>query len=237
MAGGGTLIAFPTLLALGLPPVAANATTTVGLLPGSLGSMVGYRNELRQVKKRYFWLVLPALVGGGLGAWLLRHTPHKVFEPMVPLLIFLATILLLLQEPLQKFLKDERLLLGIKRYWKILALAVGLLASIYGGYFGAGMSIFWLSVLATIGMRDPLQMSGFTNLLGFCVNAVAGIIFVATGMVHAHVAMALAIGAGVGGYTSTLIAHKIGRLAVRRFVISVGFVLALVTLARFWGRG
>lgn len=234
MAGGGTLIAFPILLALGLPPVTANATCTVGLLPGSLGSVVGYRSELKTLKKRYLWLLLPAMIGGGAGGWLLRTTPHDVFAPLIPFLILFATVLFVAQEPLQNFLKRHPAHAGLKRHWKITAIAVALLAAVYGGYFGAGMSIIFLSVLAMLGMKDMLQMSGFTNLLAFCVNGVAACIFVWSGMIDAHVALAMAIGAGIGGYGSTLIAHKIGRNAVRKFVIVVGFALVVVTLVGMW---
>lgn len=233
MAGGGTLIAFPVLLALGVPPLTANATTTVGLLPGSLGSVVGYRQELRALKKRYFWLLIPAMLGGGVGAMLLRTTPHKIFEPLVPFLILFATLLFVLQGPLQNFLKKYPPHLRVKRHWKIFAIAVAFAAAVYGGYFGAGMSIIFLSVLALLGVKDMLQMSGFTNLLNFCVNGVAACIFAWSGMIDAHMALALAMGAAVGGYSSTLIAHKIGREAVRKFVISVGFVLVVVTLVRW----
>lgn len=226
VAGGGTMISFPILLALGLPPVVANATNTVGIWPGSLGSIWGFRRELTRIPKLMRWLLVPAVLGGALGALLLRMTPESLFERSVPWLILFATVLFTIQAPVQKALKSAEASRRGGPGWLALALASQLLVGIYGGYFGAGMSIMMLSILALIGMTDMLEMSAMTSLLAMGINGIAGLLFIIAGIIHWPVALAMAAGSCIGGYGAAGIARKIGKVAIRRFVIAVGFTLA-----------
>jgi uncharacterized protein len=226
VAGGGTMISFPLLLALGLPPLIANATNTVGIWPGALGSIWGFGPELRRVPKVYLWLLAPALVGSALGATLLRFTSPALFERLVPWLILFATVLFIVQAPIR-----ERLMLmsraeGRSVATMLVVVFLQIAVSVYGGYFGAGMSILMLSVLGIMGMVDMLEMTAMTSLLSVVINGVAGLIFALSGLISWPYAGAMASGAVLGGYGAAGLARKVGRLWIRRLVIAVGLTLA-----------
>ena len=234
VAGGGTLVSFPTLVWLGLPSITANATSTVAIWPGSLGSIWGFRAELAQTERRLRILCVSSLVGGGLGALLLRSTPAKVFEHLIPFLIFFATALFTIQGPVQNLLRQRSAKGGKAAISMPVALFCNLLVAIYGGYFGAGMSIMMLSSLSILGMSDILQMNALTSLFSLCVNGVAATLFIATGMVDWRYVVPMAIAAVIGGYGAAGVARRIGRVAVRRFVIGVGFAMSVILFVRYF---
>jgi uncharacterized membrane protein YfcA len=234
VAGGGTLVSFPTLVWLGLPPITANATSTVAIWPGSLGSIWGFRREFRQTDPRLRRLSISSFLGGAAGALLLRSTPPDVFEHLVPFLILFATILFTVQGPIQKRLRARSGAGPDREIWMPGALALNLLVAIYGGYFGAGMSIMMLSSLSLLGMSDILQMNALTSLFSLCVNGVAAILFISTNMVDWRYVLPMAIAAVIGGYGAAGVARRIGRVAVRRFVIAVGFTLSAILFVRYF---
>jgi uncharacterized membrane protein YfcA len=229
VAGGGTLITFPVLLLLGLPPIVANATSTVAIWPGSLGSIWGFRRELRRIDPAMRILAIPSLLGGGMGALLLRHSSSRLFEHLVPFLLFFATTLFMVQGPMQRRLSPGpaggSAMAGRKL---ILALSLQLLFGIYGGYFGAGVSIIMLAALGIFGLTDIFEMSALTSLFSFCINGVAIVIFIAAGLVDWPTVLAMALCAVAGGLGAAGLARRIGRLTVRRFVIGVGVSMTLV---------
>lgn len=233
VAGGGTLVTFPTLVFLGLSPVTANATNTVAIWPGSLGGMWGYRGEMRQAETRMLLLVAPSLVGGIGGALLLQMTPAPLFKVLVPYLILFATVLFMANEPVQRWLKG---LSDGKPHntplWLMWAAAFQLLVAIYGGYFGAGIGILMLAALGILGLTDIHQMNGLKNLFALCINGVAAIYFVFAKMVYWPDVVVMAVGAVVGGYGGAGIARRIGRPMVRRIVIAIGFGMALSLLIK-----
>lgn len=231
VAGGGTLISFPTLVWLGLPSITANATSTVAIWPGSLGSIWGFRRELGQTERRMRMLSISSLVGGGVGALLLRSTPAALFDRLVPFLILFATVLFTVQAPIQKRLRESggKPRAAIPLGW---ALILTLLVAIYGGYFGAGMSIMMLSALSLLGMTDILQMNALTSLFALCINGVAATLFIGMHMVHWPYVLPMAVAAVIGGYGAAGAARRIGRTAVRRFVIVVGFSMSVVLFFR-----
>jgi uncharacterized protein len=234
IAGGGTLISFPTLAWLGLPSITANATSTVAIWPGSLGGIWGFRSELGQTALRLKWLSISSLIGGGLGAILLRLTPAALFEWLVPFLILFATILFLAERPIQKKLSEQSSSDDANSIGMAGAFPLTLFVAIYGGYFGAGMSIMMLSVLGILGMTDILQRNALTSLFSFCVNGVAAIIFISLKMVDWHYVLPMAIAAAVGGYGAAGLAKRVGRVVVRRFVIIVGFAVSLILFVRLF---
>ncbi len=238
VAGGGTLITFPALLALGLPPIAANATSTVAIWPGSIGSVWGFRRELRTVHRGVFLLILPTILGGAGGALLLRMTPAAVFARLVPFLILLATLLFTVQAPVQRRIRAQ---LGTapatpggrrSGAWIAGAFVTQLAVGVYGGYFGAGMSIMLLTVLAFLGMEDILQMNGVSSLLSLCANGVASVIFAAAHMVVWSYVGAMMAAALFGGWAAAGVARRVGKVMVRRFVITVGFTIAVVLFVK-----
>lgn len=231
VAGGGTLISFPTLIWLGVPSINANATNTVALWPGSLGAMWGYRREMAGLDRRVWALVVPSFFGGLAGAILLYRTPTNVFDRLVPWLIVFATCLFMVQEPIQRRLnlsktKDD------SHQWHLWTLAFQLLVGVYGGYFGAGIGILMLAALSIMGHTDIHQMNGVKNLLAVCINGIAAVYFMATGLVVWQDAAVMAVGAIVGGIGGAGVARRIGRTAVRRIVVAIGFGMAAAMLFR-----
>ena len=231
VAGGGTLISFPALVWLGLPSITANATSTVAIWPGSLGSIWGFRSEFGQAPSRLKWVSISSLIGGGLGAILLRSTPASLFERLVPFLILFATILFIVEAPIQKKLRERS---GTDGIGTPVALILTLFVAIYGGYFGAGMSIMMLSVLGILGMTDILQRNALASLFSLCVNGVAATLFISLGMVNWHYVLAMAIAAVLGGYSAAGLARRVGRVVVRRFVIIVGLAVSLILFVRLF---
>jgi len=236
VAGGGTLISFPTLVWLGLPPITANATSTVAIWPGSLGSIWGFRKELGQTDPRLRLLCITSLLGGGVGALLLRSTPPATFQHLVPFLILFATVLFTVQAPIQKRLRARTQSPGAAQEHAGLpvAMALNLFVAVYGGYFGAGMSIMMLSALSILGLTDILQMNALTSLFALCVNGVAAGIFIGTHMVEWSYVLPMAVAAVIGGYGAAGLARRIGKVAVRRFVIVVGFAMSAILFVRYF---
>jgi uncharacterized membrane protein YfcA len=230
IAFGGSLISFPTLIWLGLPPIIANATNTAAVWPGSLGAVWGYRREIAHTAPRMYWLIVPSIAGAIAGAMLLRVTPAEVFDRLVPLLILFATLLFAVQERVQRWLNLTPEHHG--SMWFAAAMGFQFLVSVYGGYFGAGMGILMLAALAILGHEDIHQMNGLKNLLAVFINAVAAGYFLLAGMVRGTDALVMAAGATIGGVAAAGLARRMGRKAVRRAVIVVGFAM---TVALFLG--
>ncbi|MBS1849489.1 MAG: sulfite exporter TauE/SafE family protein [Acidobacteria bacterium] len=230
VAGGGTLISFPTLLWLGLPPIVANATSTVAIWPGNVGSIWGFRRELKRAEPRMRLACIPGAIGGLIGAILLRMTPGKLFEHLVPFLILFAVVLFTVQAPIQRRLRLVHA--HRSRGWLVIGFLLLLLVGIYGGYFGAGATIMLLSILAILGMTDILEMNAVTSLISLCINGVASILFIVAKLVYWPYVLVMAVGALAGGYGAAGVARRIGRTMVRRFVIVVGFSIAIVMFVR-----
>jgi uncharacterized protein len=233
IAGGGTLVSFPTLIWLGLPSVTANATSTVAIWPASVSSMFGYRRELSTAAPRMLLLVVPSLIGGIGGALLLRITPPALFDALVPFLILFATLLFMAQEPIQRKLKTADGAARTSTQWLVGALAFQLFVALYGGYFGAGIGILMLAAMSIMGLSDIHQMNGLKNFFGGCVNGVAAVYFIWARMVYWPFVVIMAMGAIVGGYTGAGVARRIGRTAVRRIVILIGFGMAVSLFVKF----
>jgi len=213
-----------------MPPIVANATNTAGVWPGSLGAVWGYRREIAHTEPRMYWLIVPSIVGALAGAMLLRVTPPALFDRLVPALIFFATMLFAIQERVQRFLN-----VGPDHHgspWLLAAIGFQFLVSVYGGYFGAGMGILMLLALAVLGHEDIHQMNGLKNLLGLFINAVAASYFIVAGMVRVTDALIMAAGAAIGGVAAAGLARRMGRKAVRRAVIAIGFAMTAALLFR-----
>lgn len=229
VAGGGTLLSFPTLIWLGLNSVAANATSTFAIWPGSLGGMWGYRKELRTADRRMLALTVPSLAGGIIGALLLRFTPPSIFDAVVPFLILFATVLFMVQETVQRVFKTGTMGLGG-------AIAFQFLVALYGGYFGAGIGILMLAALSILGLTDIHQMNGLKNFFALCINGVAAIYFMAAHMVEWPYVLVMAIGSIAGGYGGAGLARKMGRTAVRRVVVGIGFAMAVSLFVKWMAK-
>lgn len=224
IAGGGTLLTFPSLLAV-LSPVAANATSTLALLPGSLASVWGYRSEVGRARRRLKWLLPPSFFGGILGAFAVTRFPERVFESLVPWLLLVASVLLVLQRPLAKWIgahpheAPKPSTLAAIVFFQFLV-------GVYGGYFGAGIGILMLSSLAFMGIPDIHEMNGVKAILASTMNGVTAVIFVAEGKVDWSYALPMALSSIAGGYLASRVARKLPAAWVRSAVIVIGFAVA-----------
>lgn len=228
VAGGGTILTFPTLLAFGTPAIIANATSTVALVFGTSGSVYGFRKHIPSIR---IWLArfIPiSLLGGLVGSWLLTITSNALFSRLVPYLIFFATLLFLVQG----------LVAGIVRrrshgeskahaIWP--AIVFQFFVAVYGGFFGAGIGILMLATLGFIGLSDIHQMNALKNILGSLINVVAAIMFISRGIVDWPKVGVMTIGAITGYFLGSHFSQKIPQLWVRRIVLIVGFSISAIT--------
>jgi uncharacterized protein len=227
VAGGGTLVSFPTLIWLGLNAVTANATSTVAIWPGTVGSIWGYRRELRKAEGRFLILVIPSFIGGLTGAVLLHSTPVSTFAHMVPFLLLFATLLFMAQETVQRFLKTARNRGHRSGRWLVGALIFQLGVALYGGYFGAGIGILMLAALGIMGLTDIHEMNSLKVVFGGSINGIATAYFILSGMVYWPYVFVMVTGAVAGGYGGAGSARKLGQKAVRRIVIGIGLGMAI----------
>jgi len=230
LAGGGTLISFPTLVALGIPELTANITNTVALCPGYLGGSIAQKKDLNGQKRR-LWILLPAGVLGGIaGALLLIVISDQVFRILVPFLVIFASLLLAVQEPVKEWvMKHSREGGGDTKGVKEAALPVGLTA-VYGGYFGAGQSVIVLSVLGVF-LDDTLtRLNALKQAITLCSNVAAAVFLLFSGMVIWPVALVMAAGALLGGAAGGKFAGRINPALLRWTVVIIGLVVGIMLL-------
>lgn len=232
LAGGGTLITFPTLMAIGVPAVAANVTNTVALCPGYLGATFAQSKDL-QGQRRRMWLVLPAgIIGGVLGGVLLLSTEERVFRTLVPFLILLASALLAVQNPVRAWLQRQSAHRnGTRSSEGVAMLPVGL-AAVYGGYFGAGLSVIVLAVLGLFLSDSLTRLNALKQSVAFAVNIAAAVFFVFSGQVQWLLALVMAVGALLGGSLGGRLAGRIKASTLRWIVVTIGVVVATVYFIR-----
>jgi uncharacterized membrane protein YfcA len=232
LAGGGTLITFPILMAIGVPAVTANVTNTVALVPGYLGGTLAQSSDLRHQIKR-LWIALPAALLGGLtGSVLLLNTDEKFFTALVPFLILFASTLLAIQNPVRAWL-TRRMQPGKttpgSEAWIFPPV---FLAAIYGGYFGAGLSVIVLAVLGLI-LNDSLtRLNALKQGIAFATNIAAAIFFLFSGKVVWDLAAMMAVCALFGGWIGGKLAGRIRPGTLRLLVVLIGFTVGVIYLIR-----
>ena len=232
LAGGGTLITFPMLTFLGVPAVTANITNTVALCPGYFGGTLAQWSDLRSQKHR-LWLIVPAsIVGGVIGGILLLRTGERLFNQLVPYLILLASLLLAIQDPVRAWLIRR---LGEDHSGEALEqwswLPVGV-ASVYGGYFGAGLSVIVLSALG-LTLDDSLtRLNALKQAVAFSVNIAAAIFFLFSGQVLWAAALVMAVGALVGGILGGRLASYVRPSTLRWTVVIIGVIISIIYFLR-----
>jgi uncharacterized protein len=235
MAGGGTILTFPTLVFLGLPAITANATSCVALLPAGAASLFGYRREVQEHRRWLRTLFLPSLAGGAIGSVLLLRTPEKTFAFLAPLLILFATVLFMVQGALAKRASPQNpaqeadpSALPAGRWITASILQLGV--AIYGGYFGAGIGILMLALLGFLGLSNIHAANGVKNVFNLCINAVAAGYFIAKGAVAWPAAFVVVIGATLGGYGGARFARRIGKEKARAAVVIIGLLVTAILL-------
>jgi uncharacterized protein len=228
LAGGGTLITFPMLTAVGIPAVAANITNTVALCPGYLGGTFAQFKELKGQERRLWFFAPTGMLFGIVGGLLLLKTGDKVFIKLVPYLILLASGLLAVQERLRAWLlrRAARTQGGLS-HETLSILPIGL-ASIYGGYFGAGLSVIVLAVLGLVIEDSLTRLNALKQVIAFSVNISTAIFFIFSGQVVWLAALVMAVGALVGGTLGGRVAGRISPTLLRALVIAIGIVVALI---------
>jgi uncharacterized membrane protein YfcA len=230
--GSGTLITFPTLLAFGVPPVTANVSNTVGLVPGSMSGVFGYRRELVGQRARVLRLGSASLVGGVAGALLLLWLPSSAFDAIVPALIALGVLLVLLGPRIQRSVAARAETRGgipdHGVWWVWPAVAA---AGVYGGYFGAAQGVLLMAILG-IGVADSMQRHTATkNVLALLVNAVAAVVFIAVADIDWVVAGLIALGSVAGGQIGAGVGRRLPPVLLRAVIAVVGVVALVVLLA------
>jgi len=249
VAGGGTVLTFPALLAVGVAPITANATSTISLVIGSFSSAYGYRKEVGEARGLMIWMLIPSAIGGLIGAIILLRVGDSSFKLLVPWLILGAATLFLVQDPISRIMrarteqaarrvaaKSEGPGAGLEKLAHDPnnpagaalggALFFQFLVSIYGGFFGAGIGILQLASLGFLGLTNIHRMNAIKTMTSSIINLIATIIFIHAGRIDWGIAAIMTIGAVAGGYGGAGFARKIGQPAVRKIVIGVGFGIA-----------
>ena len=221
--GSGTLITFPTLLAFGVPPVTANVSNTIGLVPGSVSGAIGYRRELVGQRARLIRLASASLLGGIVGAVLLLALPEEAFSAIVPVLIGLGCLLVVLQPTISRRVALRREGRGtVHEHGPLWVWVLVFATGVYGGYFGAAQGVLLMAVMG-IGIQETLQrLNAVKNVLAGLVNGVAAVIFMAVAEVDWVVAALIAVGSVVGGQLGATVGRRLPPLALRIVIVLVG---------------
>lgn len=224
--GSGTLITFPTLLLIGIPPVTANVSNSLGLIPGSLAGAIGYRREVRELRSLVVHFAPLSVLGSVIGAVLLLRLDPDVFRAVVPVLVMLGIVLVIVGPYLQKRVRekprDENASTGPSNLARIGIL----LAAVYGGYFGAAQGIIVLGLLGALMANPVQQLNGLKNVLVMIVNAIAVVVFliVSPGQVDWKVAGLIAVGSAIGGTGGAAVGRHLPPNVLRAVIVTVGLI-------------
>jgi uncharacterized membrane protein YfcA len=232
LAGGGTLITFPLLTFVGIPPVSANVTNTVALVPGYVGGMLGQASDLKGQRRRLLILIPAGALGGLAGGLLLLATSERLFRELVPYLILVASGLLAIQEPVKQWLARRNAAQGntqISEFWIVFPI---FLAAVYGGYFGAGLSVILLAVMGLVIDDSLTRINALKQAVAFAANMTAALLFVFSGQVIWLAAGVMAVGALGGGALGGRLAGRIKPVTLRTTVVIIGVTVAIIYLIR-----
>jgi len=230
IAGGGSLITFPSLIAVGLPSVAANVTNSVAVCPGYVSSVLGSRADLRGQGRRVRAIVPSALAGSVAGCALLLLTPARAFEIVVPFLVLAAAATLAFQERLRGLVGHPRALSPRRQAITLQAVVFG--GAIYGGYFGAALGVMFVAALALI-LDEPLnRINALKNVLSATVGLVTIVVFAIFGPVHWGAVLTVAPATIIGGYAGARLARRLPSRVLKITIVSFGTAIGLVLLYR-----
>jgi uncharacterized protein len=232
IAGGGTLVTFPALLFCGVEERIANATSTLALVIGTIGSIFGFRKQIAAVRPWLARFIPVSLIGGWLGSLLLTRTSSESFAQLVPYLLLFSTVLFLSQGAFRRlagFGGDAEAPPRHAAVW--LAIVFQFAVAVYGGYFGAGIGILMLASLGLLGLTDIYQMNALKNVLGSLINLVAAIWFVYSGLIDWPKMGVMCVGALGGYFVGAHYSLRISQERVRRIITAVGFTISAVL---FW---
>lgn len=234
VAGGGSLVSFPALVAAGYSTKTANVTNTVALWPGYLSGSYGYRGELRDQRRRMVALTLPSIGGALTGSAILLLTPGAAFDVIVPFLIVFACGLMAMQERLARLALTHRLASRGDDHVPVALVAAVFVLAVYGAYFGAGLGIMTLAVVGILLPDDIQRSNALKGLLSLLINAAAVLYFTFFGPVEWVPALIMAVGALAGGYLGVGVARRLGRRPLKIAVISYGMLVAAILFYRLF---
>jgi uncharacterized membrane protein YfcA len=233
VAGGGSFLSFPAMLAVGLGPIQANATNTVALWPGQLTSIAGYRDEVRKHLSLAWKMALAGLVGGSVGAIILLNTPATTFIQLVPWLLLFAALVFALSEPVMKQLQRWQRKKPVrtqaetgagKSYWLLIAMTT--LVCFYIGYFGAGAGFLIISLLSVFGFQDLNEMNAMKVVSTTMANGMACLLFAFSGKVEWRYCLFAMVTCAIGGYLSARVSQRLNPRFLRAMVVVIGLGMA-----------
>jgi uncharacterized membrane protein YfcA len=230
VAGGGSLITFPTLLAVGLPSVDANVTNSVSVFPGYVSSVVGSRADLAGQGRRLRAIVPTSVVGAAGGCALLLLTPARAFELVVPFLVLGAAATLAFQQRLRRLVGHPRALSERRR--TITLQSVVFVGAIYGGYFGAALGVMYVAALALVLDESLNRINALKNVLSAAVGLVTVVVFAIFAPIHWGAALILAPATVVGGYAGARLARRLPARVLRTIIVTFGTAIGLLLLYR-----
>ncbi|HEX7556358.1 MAG TPA: sulfite exporter TauE/SafE family protein [Leptolinea sp.] len=227
LAGGGTLLTFPLLMAVGLPAVSANVTNQIALMPGFFGASLAQLNDLKGQERRLILALPVSVLGGLLGGWLLIRSGERLFNDIVPFLILIAALLLAAQDSIRRWLirRSDAGHIHLTDAWIVVPV---FLATIYGGYFGAAASIIVLAVIGLV-LDDTLtRLNAIKQVIGLVSGTAAALFFVFTGQINWPMALVMMAGSLIGGLLGGRVAGKVNPTVLRWIVVVVGVVMAVI---------
>lgn len=225
--GSGTLVTFPTLLALGVPPVTANISNSIGLVAGGISGTWGYLPELKGAGRFVARLVPMSVLGATTGALLLLWLPPEAFATIVPLLIALGVLLVIFGPRIQAWARRHHDEEHPAPTWHLVALLLGVLAAgVYGGYFGAAQGVLLMGLLSTLSTEPLQRLNGVKNVLGTVVNAIGSLVFIVVSphLVDWGVAAMVGVGALMGGVVGARVGRRLPPNVLRAVIVVIGLV-------------
>ncbi len=228
LAGGGTLLTFPVLTAMGLPAVVANVTNHVALFPGYLGAAGAQWDSIKTQKKRLYWYLPAALLGGVVGGYLLIKSKESLFKELVPFLILAASLMLAFGNQIRKWISNRSKDHSAESTPMFLVSILVFVAGIYGGYFGGGLSVIYLAVLGLFLSDSLTELNGLKQVLSLATNVAASLFFVFSDKVDWKVAAIMAVFALLGGVAGGKLAGKISADVLRLVVVVIGIIVAII---------
>jgi len=234
VAGGGTLITFPLLILFGVPPVVANATSTLALVMGTSGSLYGFRARIQEVRPWFKTFIPVSLLGGWIGSYLLTRGSEQSFARLVPFLVLFATLLFMLQGVMRRRVAHHAVVEmsgPAGRMPFLWAVIFQFFVSVYGGYFGAGIGILMLASLGFLGFADIHGMNTLKNVLGSLINLVAAVWFTACGLIDWPIMGVMTVGAVAGYFVGATYSQRLSQERVRHLITVIGLI---ITVVMFW---
>lgn len=226
VAGGGSLISFPSLVASGVPAIMANATNTAAMWPGALSSAWAYSRVVKPDKSLLLTLLLPSVIGSFLGAVALVITPPELFNEVVPFLVLFATVLFASRGFFDRMAKRRNVDETVSPLARVWGFIFQFFVATYGGYFGAGIGILMLGSMSIMGLHNINRMNGLKAILGASINIIAFLYFVVRGLVIWPLALLMAIGAIIGGYWGARLASRVDQRLLRAFIVVIGVTVS-----------